>query len=334
MLTRRTFIALPFVLAACKPGSSVLEFAGETMGTTYNVTVVDPDGSLDRTALDRAIATALAEVNAQMSNWDATSEVSRFNAAATTAPFAASSGLVEVIAAAETVRTATGGQFNIALGPLIELWGFGAGGQPGERPSDAAIANALAQVGTDAPVVADGGGVRKARPETEIFLSAIGKGHGVDRIARALSALGAQDYMVEIGGDLYAAGTNASGAPWQIGVETPDPLNRAVQEVVGVTGYGMATSGDYRNYFEVDGTRYTHILDAQTGRPITHRTASATVLTENAMLADAWATAMLVLGRERGMEIAEARALPVLFVDRTDAGFVATPSPAFATLAA
>ncbi len=334
MLTRRTFLALPVVLAACKPGASVLEFSGETMGTTYIVRVVDRGNTLGRTALGAAIDRALGDVTAEMSNWGAGSEVSVFNAAMTTEPVAVSPGLVEVVSAAEEVRRASEGRFDIALGPLIELWGFGAGGQARQVPGEASIVAVLERMGQGAPVLAGNGALRKARPETEIFLSAIGKGHGVDRVARALAGLGATDFMVEIGGDLVTSGRNEDDRPWRIGIETPDPLAPNLQQVVGLSGRGLATSGDYRNYFEVDGTRYSHILDARTGRPVAHRTASATVLAENAMLADAWATAMLVLGRHRGLEIAEARGLPVLFIDRAETGFTATPSTGFAELQA
>ena len=330
MLTRRTFVALPLILAACKPGASVLEFSGATMGTTYLVKVIDRDSLLRRDRLAAAIEGALADVSAEMSNWAPDSEVSVFNAAMTTGPVAASPGLVEVVSAAEEVRRASGGSFDIALGPLIELWGFGASGPAGRAPADASVAAALERRGRGAPVVASGGTLRKARPETAVFLSAIGKGHGVDRVARAIAALGAQDFMVEVGGDLVTSGRNEDGEPWRIGIETPDPLARNLQKVVGISGLGLATSGDYRNYFEADGRRYSHILDARTGRPVTHRTASATVLAENAMLADAWATAMLVMGRDRGLETAEARGLPVLFIDRAGTGFEATPSARFA----
>ena len=144
--------------------------------------------------------------------------------------------------------------------------------------------------------------------------------------------------MVEIGGDLYASGHNQNGLPWQIGVETPNPRDRGVLDVVGVSGLGLASSGDYRNYFEKDGQRYSHVIDPMTGRPITHKTASATVLADNAMLADAWATAMLILGRERGLQIAAEQDIAVLFVERDDAAdalqFKTTPSETFKRLTA
>ena len=141
------------------------------------------------------------------------------------------------------------------------------------------------------------GTVEKTNSDAQVYLAGIGKGYGADHVGRAIEALGITDYLVEIGGDLYTAGRNPEGLPWQIGIEAPNIADRRVLEVVGVSGLGLASSGDYRNYFEEDGQRYSHLVDPATGRPVTHKTASATVLAENAMLADAWSTAMLILGR-------------------------------------
>ncbi|MEM9756515.1 MAG: FAD:protein FMN transferase [Pseudomonadota bacterium] len=328
---------LPAVLSACQRSPRVIEANGATMGTTYSIVAVDHDNTLDRAAIEAAIEETLAEVNAQLSNWDAGSEVSRFNAAATTEPLPVSPAIRDVMVTADIVHRASGGQFDVTLGPLIDAWGFGAASAAPRTPTDAEISAALAAAGQSGMTIGDGT-LAKPAPETEIFLSAIGKGYGVDRVAAALAARGVTDYMVEIGGDLVTAGRNPDGVPWQIGVETPDAFTGGLQAVAAVSGLGMATSGDYRNYFEEDGVRYSHILDAQTGRPITHTTASATVLTDSAMAADAWATAMLVLGEDRGLPIAEAEGLAVLFVSRAPGGatprFVTRASSHFAALQA
>merc|ERR1712065_7721 len=134
-------------------------------------------------------------------------------------------------------------------------------------------------------------------------------GYGVDVVAAAVETWGITDYMVEIGGDLYTSGNNPDGQPWQIGIEAPFAGSREVHQVASVSGFGLATSGDYRNFFEQGGVRYSHIIDPTTGYPITHNTVSATVL------ADALATAMLTLDRDRGMEIAEARNMAVVFIE-------------------
>ena len=338
LLSRRTVLCLPVALAACNRGADVIELSGSTMGTTYSVVAVDHSRSQSRAELGDAIKSGLAEVNAQMSNWDPGSEISRFNKLSTTDAVSASPAMVKVLKAAQDVHAASDGQFDVTLGPLIELWGFGARNVGHRNPSDTAIAAALNRAGQGRVLRVGAGTLQKSQPDCEIYLSAIGKGYGVDRIAQALQDFGIRDYMVEIGGDLYTSGRNPDGRPWQIGIETPDARDRRVQKVVGVSNLGMATSGDYRNYFEKNGVRYSHILDARTGRPITHTTASATVLTETAMHADAWATAMLILGREKGLEIANRQNLAVLFVERdqtsSDLKFKATPSARFAELQA
>lgn len=333
-LSRRSLFVLPVlpaVLSACQGGPRVLEVSGPTMGTTFNVVAIDPDARVARADLVAAINGALDEVNTHLSNWDTVSEVSRFNRTASTMPITVSPALSDVLAAADEVHRASAGKFDITIGPLIELWGFGAERMTTAMPEQTAIDTVLAQSGQGG-LRLDAGTVTKAHPETQVFLSAIGKGYGVDRVARAVADLGLSDFLVEIGGDLYASGHNAQGRDWQIGIEVPDASARRVQSVASVSGLGMATSGDYRNFFEVGGQRYSHILDPQTGRPITHRTASATVLTDDAMRADAWATAMLILGRDRGLEVAEAEDLAVVFVEPSDTGFVTTASPRFTAL--
>lgn len=319
--SRRSVLALPLPLAlmGCKRGPEVFSLVGQTMGTNYTVVAVDETRNLQEQDLRVAIENALAEVNAQMSNWDESSEISRFNAAGAASPSAMSPALAEVMAEAERVHLASYGRFDVTMGPLIELWGFGApGGQA--MPSDARIDAALAQSGHTRMLRMSEGGLQKQDPAAQVYLAAIGKGFGADYVGRALSGLGLSDFMIEIGGDLYAEGRNPDGMPWQIGVETPSANLSGVHEVVGLSGRGLASSGDYRNFFEADGQRYSHVIDPTTGRPITHRTGSATVIADNAMLADAWATAMLTLGSERGLEIAEEQGLAVLFIDRDGAG--------------
>ncbi|MEE2944842.1 MAG: FAD:protein FMN transferase [Pseudomonadota bacterium] len=337
-LSRRSFLVMPIALAACKKGWSILNITGLTMGTNYSVAAVDHSKSVDQGELKTAIENSLQLVNAQMSNWDANSEISRFNASASTAPVAVSNELATVMQAAQDVHVASEGRFDVAIGDLIDLWGFGSGATRTATPSDEEIAAVLENTGHSNSLRVAGGTLQKLQPEAEIYLSAIGKGFGVDQVARTIESFGIKDYMIEIGGDLYTAGLNPEGMPWQIGIETPVAYDRGVQQVVSVSNLGMATSGDYRNYFEQDGVRYSHILDGTTGRPVTHKTASVTVLTENAMLADAWATAMLVLGTERGLQIADEQDLAVLFIDRdvdsAQNGFISTASKRFAQLQA
>lgn len=341
-MARATLIGMALMLAACKPEPVTLQIEGETMGTTYHVVAMDRDARLKPDEVKTAIETVLARVNMQMSNWDPNSEVSRFDARQDTAPVEISPELARVMAAAAEVHRLSGGQFDVTLGPLIELWGFGVRTPETPHPSDTSIAEAMTLVGQDKVLVLDAESspptLAKTVPGAKVYLAAIAKGYGVDVVGEALHDMGLSDYMVEIGGELVTAGANPEGQPWKIGIERPDGGRRNVQEVVSLSGLGMATSGDYRNYFEQDGVRYSHIIDADTGRPVTHSTASVTVLADSSMMADAWATALLALGQERGLPIAEAQGLAVLFIARDpqagDNGFATTATARFRELQA
>ena len=333
-ISRRSFVLSAVCLAACKPGSAVLELTGSTMGTTYNIVAVDHDGSVNKAELQSQIDSALGQINALMSNWDAGSEVSRFNHHAGTAPMAVSQELAQVVAAAEDVHSKTDGYFDITLGPVIETWGFGAPAGGLATPDDAQLANAMAPVGQDKLSVSQTS-LQKTNPATQMYLSSIGKGYGVDYVANVVSQAGLRDFMVEIGGDLYVSGSNADGMSWKIGVESPDPLSAEVVQVAKASDMGMATSGDYRNYFEEDGTRFSHIIDPKTGRPVTHNTTSVTVLAENAMLADAWATGLLAMGAERGIALSNDLGISALFIERgADGTHVKNATEAFSALQA
>ncbi|WP_171101954.1 FAD:protein FMN transferase [Ruegeria sp. HKCCD7255] len=294
----------------------VVRLSGETMGTTFNIVAIGED--LDQDALAADVQATLDRVNGKMSNWDPNSEVSTFSASSSTDPVQVSDEFALVLAAANEVHSKSGGTFDVTLGPLIELWGFGPRKPEDPVPSDADIQAALDAVGQDRLLTLDSqaGTLAKSDAGVGINLSAIAKGYGIDAVAATLADAGIEDYMVEIGGDLVAKGENDKGESWRIGVEKPETGTQAIQLVVPLNDRGMATSGDYKNFFVQDGIRYSHIIDATTGRPITHHTTSVTVLAENAMMADAWATAMLALGQERGLDLAEQHKLAVFFISR------------------
>ncbi len=331
-------VGLVLLLVACGSQSDALRISGETMGTTYNIVAFDRQGRLDAGEVRAAVEATLAEVNARMSNWDERSEVSRFNAYAGTGPFEISAELAAVMRTAGEVHADSLGRFDVTVAPLIELWGFGARRPDSPVPSDEAIAQAQTLVGQSRllSLATDPFSLTKREPEATVYLAAIAKGYGVDEVAATLNRLGLNDFMVEIGGDLITSGTNPDGNRWRIGIERPHEGSRRVEQIIDLTGLGMATSGDYRNYFEQGGVRYSHIIDPQTGRPVTHTTASVTVVAETAMLADAWATALLVLGQEKGLELAERLNLATLFIARDissdETRFVVTASTRFRAL--
>jgi len=322
------------VLSGCGPREHTLSLVGTTMGTSWSVQVPHPPQRLDQADLYERISAELEAVNERMSTYQTDSELSRFNAAETTDWLPVSAELVRLVDTATAVSTLTDGAFDITVGPLVNLWGFGPEVKADQLPVQADIDAALARVGWDLlETRSDPPALRKAQPDLYVDLSAIAKGYGVDRMAAVLEGAGITDYLVEIGGELRGRGHNADGEPWRIAIERPDPERRAVLRVVALTDLGMATSGDYRNFFKLDGKRYSHTIDPATGRPVAHQLASVTVLAERCAEADAWATALLVLGPARGMTLANDRGLIALFVERFGDELRLTESTAFAGMA-
>ena len=315
------------------------------MGTSYSVQIVAPPAELDRAALAEAITARLAEINRLMSTYQPSSELSRFNNSQTTEWFLVSPELVAVVAAAQRVSAASAGAFDITVGPLVNLWGFGPTPSAEDLPTAGDLQAARARVGwRQLEVQSQPPALRKSRADLSVDLSAIAKGYAVDQLAGLVEAHGLEDYLVEIGGELRGRGVNGRSEPWRIAIERPDANQRAVFEVVALRDISMATSGDYRNFVEIDGKRYSHTIDPASGRPVSHRLASVTVLADDCMQADAWATALLVLGPERGLELAEQLGLAALFIEHARDGsdgeasageaFVTQATAAFAALSA
>jgi FAD:protein FMN transferase len=330
-----TIAALCLILSACERAPEVIKLAGETMGTTYHITIVEPPSHATAERIGEDVETTLAAVNASMSTWDPNSEVSRFNALESSEPLPISEGLAEVIRTANAIHVLSGGAFDITLGPLIDLWGFGTKSPADPLPTDGEIEAALESVGQGRLMdLRPGPELVKLNPDVRINLSAIAKGYGIDEVAKALRASGIDRYLVEIGGDLVTAGLNPLGESWVIGIEKPDAGRRVVEMVVPISDLGAATSGDYRNFFEQEGVRYSHIIDPTSGRPITHRTTSVTVVSNTAMMADGLATALLATGAKRGMDIAEENNIAALFIVHDGDGFVTRSTSAFEKLAA
>ena len=244
-------LVFPMALSACKKKAELRTFAGATMGTTFSMRAVDPTGAGTQDEMQVAVTRALEDVDRRMSNWRADSEISQFNAMRDGSVITMSPELAEVMNAAVQVNAASEGRFDTSMGPLIELWGFGAPGAP-SMPSANEIAARKSLSGHENSLRIEADTMGKTRDDVQIYLAGIGKGYGADHVGRALETLGLVDYMVEIGGDLVAKGRNPDGVPWQIGIESPNPAHRGVLSVVGLSDMGLATSGDYRNYFEVD----------------------------------------------------------------------------------
>ena len=339
---RLQFLAatLPLALAACGDSGRefpVQELLGSTMGTTFSVKIVAPHPELDLVLLQRDIQDTLDAVNQLMSTYMEASALSEFNASESVDWQEVPADLCHAVEAAQVVSEFTDGAFDITVGPLVDLWGFGpadSGPEDSEAspPTEEDIATTMTQVGyrklhVDCSIPA----MRKDSPGLRIDLSAFAKGHAVDLVADLLDARDLPNYLVEIGGEMRMRGINARSEPWAIAVETPTRQARNVQTVVNISNSGMATSGDYRNYFEHEGQFYSHTIDPRTGSPIRHEAASVTVIADTAAFADAAATALLVLGPQAGLELAERESIAAYFLLRLGDKFDERMSPLFAS---
>lgn len=301
------------------------------MGTRYNIEVVVSDLSSERLVELRDVVEALlADVNAKMSNYVESSEISRLNRAPGQEPFDISADMLEVLLHASEISHTTGGAFDITVAPLVGAWGFGPAGRPIEQPTARQIDSLRELTGWEKLAIDRAtSSVTKAQAELTIDLSAIAKGFAVDRVADGLDKEGVAHYMVEVGGEVRTQGLNAQGAPWRIGIERPVPNEQAIDLIVPLSGLAMATSGDYRNYYEVDGKRLSHSIDPRTGFPITHNVASVSVIAPLCVRADAYATGLLVLG-PKGFDLAEELGLAAYFLQRDKQGvFVGRMTTAF-----
>ena len=321
-------------LAGCeKPVAErpMVEIHGRTMGTFYGVKVVGdfPGG---QQALQTQVDTLLKHYNDEISTYDQNSSLSKFNQQQTTAPFPVSQEMADIVISALRVGQCTQGVLDVTVGPLVNLWGFGPDKRPIKTPTDEQIAAARQRVGIQhlhVDVSADHAALRKDVPNIYVDLSTIGEGFGADKVAEFLESRGVHNYLVEIAGASRSRGVNAKGEQWKLAIQKPTDELDDVQAIVKPDGRAISTSGSYRNYYELNGQRYSHIIDPATGKPITHRLVSATVITPTALEADGLDTALMVMGPEKAMAFAKQQHLAVYLVIKTDKGFKAQYSESF-----
>ncbi len=294
--------------------------AGKTMGTTFSVLIARTrlDGT-QREALQVAVHQELERLEDLMSTYRPGSELSRFNRAPEERPFPVSAETLEVASAAQVIAEQSGGAFDVTVRPLVALWGFGSGAQI-EAPADEALSAARRRVDYRKLAIDQvGGTLSKAIAGLEVDLSAIAKGYACDRVSEFLFGRGFTNTLVEIGGEIRARGSKRDG-PFKIGIEVPDEARRSTFRALSLKEEAVATSGDYRNYYEREGERISHTIDARSGYPIKHHLASVTVVHESAMWADGYATALNVLGPKAALDFANDRGLAVLLLVRESPG--------------
>jgi len=326
---------LVFLLTACNQSNQFNKkypfiYSDGTMGTRFNIKVSLLPDDVQVEQLKLQINKLLDKINSQMSTYLPDSELSVLNRSQSLDWQTVSVPLYEVLYKAKQVNEQSHGAFDVTVGLLVNLWGFGPDPMHFVAPSAKVIAENLKKTGSEHLSLNDTNKtVRKNIPGLYIDLSALAKGYAVDQVALLLEKQGVQHYMVEIGGELRLKGHNIEDSPWHIAIEKPAASSRTIEKILSLTNTSMATSGDYRNFFEVDGVRFSHTIDPRTGSPITHKLASVTILSDTCMDADAWATALTVLGPEKGFELAEKRQIAALFIIKTAAGFSEKSTSAF-----
>ncbi len=326
------FVVLLFVfVSGCSSYSSEREqysINGATMGTTYSVKVILPKEYIHNLDLQEAIDSVLSDVNEKMSTYISDSELSLFNQNQGVHWIDISNDLAHVISTSIMISKESNGSFDITVGPLVNLWGFGPTKNDSLIPKNSEVSKILSEIGIDnLELDLINLKIRKKIPQIYCDLSAIAKGYGVDKVGLFLESIGLNEYMIEIGGEVRVKGMNKDNKKWKIGISSPSQNN--LQQIIGISNLSMATSGDYFNYFEVDNIRYSHTIDPRTGRPIKHKLASVTVIHQNCEMADAYATAIDVMGPEEGFKFALAKELPIFMIVREENYFIEKMTPQF-----
>jgi len=323
------FIAVNFTLG-CSQEQNGVSIAGYTMGTSYNIKISNnvTEDQLEQLRAD--IKIELADINQIFSTYIADSEISLFNDSKTTEWQPVSTELIYVLSSAVDISQQTQGLYDVTVGPLVNLWGFGPSFGEDNIPANSDIKVALERTGYQ-KVLIDAGKQRIKKTTENVYLdfSSIAKGYGVDRLAILLTKLGYTDYMIEIGGEIRVKGVNKKGLAWLIAIEKPDSKQRDIQQILSLDDISLATSGDYRNYFEKEGIRYSHTINPLTGWPVKHQLVSVTVLADSSMKADGWATALLAIGVEKGYDLAIKNQLSVLFITKYQDELVEKMTPSF-----
>ncbi|KAA3613005.1 MAG: FAD:protein FMN transferase [Calditrichaeota bacterium] len=326
------FIIFSVFLCSCIQQQENIEIYGETMGTTYSVKIVGLNkGESAKEILKTQINSILQEVNRQMSTYIPESEISVFNKSTADNSQSVSEHFLEVLNLAKQISVESDGAFDVTVGPVVDLWGFGKKEDRENPPSDEEVNIVKSYVGMD-KIEISGNTILKKHDKTALDFSAIAKGFGVDVVAGLLEEKGYKNFLVEIGGEVVVKGKKGND-PWRIGVDQPliEPtVNRNFEAILQISDVAVATSGDYRNYFVSGDSLYTHTIDPVTARPIVNGVASVTVIAPNCTLADAMATAIMVMGEEKGLQWVESKpGIETMIIVRKSDGFKVISSSGF-----
>lgn len=322
---------MSLALAGCQPAQRIEVLSGPTMGSTYTIKYVSSKATPAADAAGVAVQAILDEVDRQMSTYRTDSDLSIFNRLPAGSCRAMPTPVLELVSYAGELSELSDGQFDITIAPLLDAWGFGPNSREHRIPSAEQIAAAREQMGMQHLRIEDDQLCKQV--DLKLDLNSIAAGYTVDRIAERFTAMGIDSYMIEVTGEIIAKGIKPDGSPWRIALEQPiGKGERVLQRVLDVDGWGINTSGDYRNYFEENGVRFSHTLSPQTSAPIAHNLAAVTVIDRSALVADGLGTVLLVMGLEEGMALAHKHDVAAMFVTRESDEFATHYSPVFEQL--
>ena len=324
-------ILLFCMLTGCSE-QAIQKLEGSAQGTTYHISYWS-ELPMDGNDIETSIKNELDNIDKTLSNYRPDSIIETFNSTENTDSQEVGNEIVSLVRIAHTVHRASQGCFDLTIKPLFELWGFR--GDELTIPNDAAILKTLSQIGMEKLEVVDETHLRKKQSNLKVDLSSIAQGYSVGKISQVLEQKGITNYLVEIGGELQTRGHKPDLEPWRIALERPLPGDQHMQKIITMPKdlpMAVMTSGTYNHYFDYQGQRYSHILDARTGRPITHDLVSVTVIHEDPTIADAWDTALLCLGQKEGIQAANAAKIPALFIQQQDKELIESRSDSLNTL--
>jgi len=316
-----TILAVTLTFLGCSKQPEIQKISGDAQGTTYHISFWSPQ-AVDTASIKQLVETEFTRLDMQLSNYRKDSVIEQLNATVSSEPLAVSEEIIGLIEQARVVSIASDGCYDLTIKPLFDLWGFN--GDKLTPPDSASLQAALKKVGFTQIKIVDANHIQKLNPQLRIDLSSIAQGYSVSRMVSLLEQQGIENYLVEIGGELQTRGKKPEETPWRVALEKPLSNERTMHKVVTINRnepLAVMTSGTYRHFFDLNGKRYSHILDAKTGSPVDHNTVSVTVLHDNPTQADAWSTALLCLGKTRGIEAANKAGIAALFIEQDGEAF-------------
>lgn len=307
---------LSMLVAASGCSERIQKLQGYAQGTTYHISYW-AETQVDDKQVKEAIETEFGTIDKLLSNYRNDSIIETFNSTENTDGFVVGGDIVSLVRIAQTVHKISQGCYDLTIKPLFDLWGFQ--NETQILPPEASIAKTMSQIGMEKLEIVNDTTLRKKQPDLKVDLSSIAQGYSVERMSQILEKHGVKDYLVEIGGELKTNGHKPDGQSWRIAVEKPLPGEQKLHKVIDMpkdSPLAVMTSGTYHHYFDENGVRYSHILDARTGRPVSHDLVSVSVIDPNPINADAWSTTLLCLGQEEGLKAANAENIIAFFIQQ------------------